>query len=54
MFKLFKKTAKDEVAIAESKADLKGKTTVEIIEEIHDSFLLRLTNFLQLQKCLIL
>ena len=38
MFKLFEKTAKSEVAIAEPKADLKGKTTVEIIEEIHDSF----------------
>lgn len=38
MFKLFEKTAKSEVAIAESKADFKGKTTVEIIEEIHDSF----------------
>ena len=38
MFKLFEKTAKSEVSIAEPKADLKGKTTVEIIEEIHDSF----------------
>jgi hypothetical protein len=38
MFKLFEKTAKSEAVIAEPKADLKGKTTVEIIEEIHDSF----------------
>jgi len=38
MFKLFEKTAKSEVAIAEPKSELKGKTTVEIIEEIHESF----------------
>lgn len=38
MFKLFEKTAKSKVAIAEPKENLKDKTTVGIIDEIHNSF----------------
>lgn len=38
MFKLFKKSASNEVVIAEPKADLRGKTTNEVIEEIHETF----------------
>ncbi len=38
MFKLFKKTATNEVMIAEPKADLRGKTVNEVIEEIHETF----------------
>lgn len=38
MFKLFKKSANNEVVIAEPKADLRGKTTNEVIEEIHETF----------------
>jgi len=38
MFKLFKKSASNEVAMAEPKADLRGKTTNEVIEEIHETF----------------
>jgi hypothetical protein len=38
MFKLFKKSATNEVMIAEPKADLKGKTVNEVIEEIHETF----------------
>ena len=38
MFKLFKKSASNEVMIAEPKADLKGKTVNEVIEEIHETF----------------
>jgi hypothetical protein len=50
MFKLFEKTAKSEVAIAEPKAKLKGKTTVEIIEEIHESFFTEVDKLLQAAK----
>lgn len=38
MLNLFKKLTNKEVVIAEPKADLRGKTTNEIIEEIHESF----------------
>ncbi len=38
MFKLFKKSATNEVMIAEPKADLRGKTVNEVIEEIHETF----------------
>ena len=38
MFKLFKKTASNENVVAEPKADLRGKTTNEVIEEIHETF----------------
>lgn len=38
MFKLFKKSASNEVVIAEPKAELRGKTTNEVIEEIHETF----------------
>lgn len=38
MLKLFKKFASNKVVIAEPKADLKGKTTNEVIEEIHETF----------------
>lgn len=38
MFKLFKKSATNEVVIAEPKADLRGKTVNEVIEEIHETF----------------
>jgi hypothetical protein len=38
MLKIFKRTARDEMAIAEPKKSLKSKTTTEIIEEIHESF----------------
>lgn len=38
MFKLFEKTSKNEVEIIKPKVGLKDKTTVKIIEEIHESF----------------
>lgn len=38
MFNLFKKSERNTVAIAQPKANLKGKTTKQIIEEIHESF----------------
>lgn len=38
MFKLLKKSATNEVMIAEPKADLRGKTVNEVIEEIHETF----------------
>lgn len=38
MFKLFKKSATNEVMIAEPKADLRGKTVNKVIEEIHETF----------------
>jgi len=38
MIKLFKKSADNKVVVAEQAANLKGKTTNEIIEEIHESF----------------
>lgn len=38
MFKLFKKSATNEVMVAEPKADLRGKTVNEVIEEIHETF----------------
>lgn len=38
MFKLFNRSAKNEVVVAEPKADFKGKTTNQIIDEIHESF----------------
>jgi hypothetical protein len=38
MFKLFKKSATNEVMIAEPKDDLRGKTVNEVIEEIHETF----------------
>ena len=39
MFKnLFKKSATNEVMIAEPKTDLRSKTTNEVIEEIHETF----------------
>lgn len=38
MLKLFKKSATNELMIAEPKADLKGKTVNEVIEEIHETF----------------
>lgn len=38
MFELFKKSATNEVMIAEPKADLRGKTVNEVIEEIHETF----------------
>jgi len=38
MFKLFKKSANNEVVVAEPKAKLKGKTINEIIDEIHENF----------------
>lgn len=38
MLKLFKKFASNKVVIAEPKADLRGKTTNEVIEEIHETF----------------
>lgn len=38
MFKLFKKTASNETIVSEPKADLRGKTTNEVIEEIHETF----------------
>ncbi len=38
MFKLFKKSANNDVVVAEPKANLKGKTVNEIIDEIHDNF----------------
>lgn len=36
--KLFRKSATNEVMIAEPKADFKGKTVNEVIEEIHETF----------------
>ena len=38
MFKLFKKSATNEVMIAEQKADFRDKTVNEVIEEIHETF----------------
>lgn len=38
MIRLFKKSADKKVVVAEQAANLKGKTTNEIIEEIHESF----------------
>lgn len=38
MIRLFKKSADNKVVVAEQSANLKGKTTNEIIEEIHESF----------------
>jgi len=38
MIRLFKKSADNKVVVAEQAANLKGKTTNEIIEEIHESF----------------
>lgn len=38
MFELFKKSATNEVMIAEPKANLRGKTVNEVIEEIHETF----------------
>lgn len=38
MFNLFKKSTADNITVVEPKADIKGKTTNEIIEEIHETF----------------
>lgn len=38
MFNLFKRNSKSEVIVAEPKVITKGKTTNQIIEEIHESF----------------
>lgn len=38
MFKLFKKNANNKVVAAEIKNPFKGKTTNEIIEEIHETY----------------
>lgn len=38
MFRLFKKSATNKVMIAEPKADLRGKTVNEVVEEVHETF----------------
>lgn len=38
MFKLFKKAVSNETIVAEPKANLKGKSVNEVIEEIHETF----------------
>lgn len=38
MFNLFKKSAINQIEVAEPKVNLKGKTTNQIIEEIHETF----------------
>ena len=38
MFNLFKKSAINLIEVAEPKVNLKGKTTNQIIEEIHETF----------------
>lgn len=38
MFNLFKSSNSNQVAVKEPKANLKGKSTIQIIEEIHESF----------------
>lgn len=38
MLNIFKKTERNEVAVLEPKVQLKGKTTNELVEEIHETF----------------